>query len=99
TVDGAALFGAGVAISLFTVNLEFVLWVAGLSSWASGDLLNGIIDGTAGNGAILLFMLGVWGPTTLLEFAAVAALACAVMWRSHLCAIPGGGRLSAVRAA
>jgi Zn-dependent protease with chaperone function len=98
-VDGPALFGAGVAISLFTVNLEFVLWVAGLSSWASGDLLNRIIDGTAGNGAILLFMLGVWGPTTLLEFAAVAALACAVMWRSHLCAIPGGSRLSAVRAA
>lgn len=99
TVDGPALFGAGVAISLFTVNLEFVLWVAGLSSWASGDLLNRIIDGTGGNGAILLFMLGVWGPTTLLEFAAVAFLACAVMWRSHLCAIPGGRRLSAVRAA
>jgi Zn-dependent protease with chaperone function len=91
--DSFALFSAGVAISVITINTWFLMWVGGLVTWLTrGPLASVMIESVTGRIApILAMQLLVDGPAVLVMLVIVARIGCVTAWRAQLC-VPFGGR-------
>ncbi len=89
--DGLAMFGAGVAVSLITVNATFMFWTGVLRSVLGGGGALATLILRAGQGNVqvaLLLQLMVFGPGTLLTAVVITGLACVTAWRARLGELP-----------
>ncbi|HEY8980330.1 MAG TPA: M48 family metalloprotease [Streptomyces sp.] len=88
-----AMFAAGMAIGLITVNLGFSGWIAFLISPSGQDtpiieILMRLVNGT--RATVLLAQVMVLGPAAAVALLLIAGMACVTMWRARLGVAHGG---------
>ena len=91
--DPLAMFGAGLALGLFAVNLNYGVSIVSLSSWLGDQATSGRLRETlAGHGRTvdgLGIPLALLGPTTVLTLAMISWLAAVTAWRTALAGMTG----------